>query len=105
MLACTASWSTEERLPFFPFFRPPPFSASGPKLRTGAVRSAPGRPGALGRDGPPGREGAGGALLLNTGLGPRAGGAVVGGTRGGMNGAGVGVVPAAPGRNGIASGL
>src|SRR5919197_1352847 len=45
MLACTASWSTIERLPFLPFFRPPPFSASGPKVRTGAPRSLPGRAG------------------------------------------------------------
>src|SRR5918999_4861315 len=90
MLACTASWSTEERFPFLPFFLPPPFSASGPKVRTGAARSLPGRPGIPGREGPPGREGAAGALLLKTGLGPRLGGDVGRWTRGGMNGARVG---------------
>ena len=79
MFACTASWSTIERLPFFPFFRPPPFSASGPKARAGGA-PWPGRLGA------PGLPGAAGALLLNTGLGPRgpAGGRWM---LGGMNGA------------------
>ena len=64
MFACTASWSTIERLPFLPFFRPAPFSASGPKVRVGGAW--PARPGA-----PPGLLGAAGALLLKTGLGPR----------------------------------
>ena len=88
MFACTASWSTIERLPFFPFLRPPPFSASGPKVRAGGAPPWPGRAGGPpGRDGgPPERPGAAGALLLKTGLGPRglAGGRWM---RGGMNGA------------------
>ena len=67
-----------------PFFRPPPFSASGPKVRGGA--GWPGRGGPPGRGGAPGRPDAGGALLLKTGFGPRglAGGRWI---RGGMNGA------------------
>src|SRR4029453_291356 len=79
MFACTASWSTEDLRPFFPFLRPPPFSASGPKLRPRSpVTGAPGTPEPEPRCGGPeprcgGPEprwpGADGALLLNTGRG------------------------------------
>ena len=89
MFACTASWSTIERLPFLPFLRPPPFSASGPNWRAG------GPPGTIGATAP-GRRGRGPAAAEDRlgpgGIGPRrrrpdapcGRGA---GMRGGMNGA------------------
>src|SRR5512143_4123774 len=106
MFASTASWSTDERLGFFPFLRPPPFSASGPKTLGRSPVAGPtaplGRPVWLGR--PPGGRGPpddgrcpwpDGELELNTGVGrlkrgvgPPPGGATGRGIRVGIRGGG-----------------